>query len=266
MNDFSAVPPAPPAGAAEPAIVISDVAYAYGKTPPVLLDCNLAIARGRVLALLGPNGSGKTTLLKLTAGALRPTHGTITVRGNIGYVPQLIQTGFAYTVIDMVLMGRARQIGTFATPSARDEQIALRALERVGMAAFARRTFDALSGGERQLIVLARALAAEADILVLDEPMAALDLRHQQSVLQWMHRLAREDGLTVIFSTHQPQHADVVADDVALMTGPGRMIAGPARDVLKPELLAELFGIELVRAGGTGHAPGTGVLVPKWKL
>ncbi len=248
------------------AVAIRGVSFAYQRSAPVIRDCTLDIARGRVLSILGPNGSGKTTLLKLIAGVLKPSDGTITVHGGIGYVPQIIQIGFAYSVIDVVLMGRARQIGLFATPSAHDERVASAALERVGMLEFARRTFDALSGGERQLVVLARALAAESDVLVLDEPMAALDLRHQQLVLHWIRRLARDDGLTVVFSTHQPQHADVVADDVALIDGAGQLTAGAARDILEPKRLAELFGIELLRVEGADAAPGSGALIPNWKL
>ncbi len=248
------------------AVSIRGVSFAYPGVPPIIRDCTLDIARGRILGILGPNGSGKTTLLKLVAGALKPSDGAITVSGRIGYVPQFLQISFAYTVLDVVLMGRARQIGTFATPSAADERAALAALDRVGMLSFAARAFDELSGGERQLVVFARVLAAEAEVLVLDEPMASLDLRHQQVVLQWIRRLARDDGLTVVFSTHQPQHADVIADDVALISEPGEMVAGPAREVLDLPPLEKLFGVGLRRIGVAGDEPGRGVLVPDWKL
>lgn len=249
-----------------PAVAIRDVSFAYPGVPPIVRDCTLDIARGRILSILGPNGSGKTTLLKLVAGALEPLTGAITVSGRVGYVPQFLQISFAYSVLDVVIMGRARQIGMFATPSAADERAALAALDRVGMLSFAARAFDELSGGERQLVVFARVLAAEAEILVLDEPTAALDLRHQQVVLQWMQRLARDDGLTIVFSTHQPQHADVIADDVALISGPGRIVAGTATDVLQLSSLETLFGVGLRRIAAAGDEPGRGVLVPDWKL
>ncbi len=248
----------------ETAVSIDRVTFGYVPATPIIRDCRLEIGRGRVLGILGPNGTGKTTLLKLIAGILQPRSGRLTVRGRTGYVPQVMQLGFAYRVFDVVLMGRARQIGVFATPSAEDERAAASALDRVGMSAFATRPFDELSGGERQLVIFARALAGESDILVLDEPTAALDLRHQQLVLQWVRRLAYEDGLTVVFSTHQPQHADLVADDVALMFGPGHMFVDTARVALDPARLTELFGIGIRRAPNEGALHGP--LVPTWTV
>ncbi len=250
------------------AVQLAGVTFAYGRAAPVICNCTLDIARGRILSILGPNGSGKTTLLKLVAGALAPSGGTVTVHGQIGYVPQLVQISFAYSVLDVVLMGRARKIGLLATPTARDEQAAIAALDRVGMRSFTTRAFDELSGGERQLVVFARALAAEADVLVLDEPMASLDLRHQEVVLKWMRRLAHDDGLTVVFSTHQPQHADAIADDVALIAGvgAGRIAMGVAREMMHPAALEELFGVGLRRISGAGDDTNDGVLVPAWKL
>lgn len=248
-----------------PAVTLRGVSFAYRKDAPVLIDCTLEIVRGSIVSILGQNGSGKTTLLKLIAGALRAQRGALIVRGGIAYVPQAMQISFAYSVLDVVLMGRARQIGVFATPSAADERAAIAALDRVGISALRSRAFDELSGGERQLVALARALATEAEILVLDEPMAALDLRHQQVVLQWIRRLAHHDGLTVVFSTHQPQHADVVADDAVLVFGPSRVVMGTVAEVLRPEPLADLFGVELQRAAFVNGTDAR-VLVPRWRL
>ena len=123
------------------------------------------------LAILGPNGCGKSTLLKLTLGLLKPQEGAVSVRGRAAFVPQLFDMAFDYTVLDMVLMGRARQIGLFAQPSAQDEAAARTALGRFGIEALAQRGFHELSGGQRQLAIFALALVTEADILVLDEPL-----------------------------------------------------------------------------------------------
>jgi iron complex transport system ATP-binding protein len=159
-----------------------------------------AVERGSTFAILGPNGSGKTTFLKLLIGALASGEGAIRATGQIAFVPQLFQVSFPYRVLDMVLMGRARRVGFFSTPSAQDEVAALQALGRLQLADLAERPFDELSGGQRQLVIFARALATEADILVLD-------LKNQGVILEWIERLSRQEGLTVVFTTHHPHHA-----------------------------------------------------------
>ena len=247
------------------AVTINNVSFAYRSNAPVVKDCSLQIRTGGILALLGPNGSGKTTLLKLIAGALAPQSGTITRQAHIGYVPQFLQLSFSYSVLDVVLMGRAQQVGVFATPSRADIDVAQASLERLGLEAFGMRPFDELSGGERQLVAFARAIASNAKILVLDEPTSSLDLRHQQTVLSWIRKLAREDGLTIVFSTHQPQHADVVADQVALIQGAGDIVSGATNDMLTPARVGQLFGVEMQRVTRDA-ADGNGTLVTNWKF
>jgi len=195
--------------------------------------------------LLGPNGSGKTTLLKILLGALKPTTGSINVEGRTAFVPQLFQVTFDYSVLDMVLMGRARQVGLFSQPTAADEEAAMASLERFGIADFAGHPFHELSGGERQLVIFARALVSEAEILILDEPTSALDLRNQIKVLDWITRLSHEDGLTVIFTTHHPHHALAVADRALLMLGGAKFAQGPAHEVLNEDNLHQLYGVDL---------------------
>ncbi len=206
-----------------------------------------SIRRGSVFALLGPNGRGKTTLLRILLDVLKPAEGSVSVTGRVGFVPQLFQVTFDYSVLDMVLMGRARQVGLFSQPTARDREIAREMLGRLGLADLADKSFHELSGGQRQLTIFARALVAEANVLLLDEPTSALDLKNQVLVLDWIGRLSREDGLTVIFTTHHPQHALAVADDAFLMTGETEFACGPARDVLSEENLSALYGVELKR-------------------
>jgi iron complex transport system ATP-binding protein len=258
--------------ASRSAASLHDVSFSYARDRAIIdraiVDhASIDIARGRTLAVLGLNGCGKTTLLKLIAGTLTPTAGRVETFGRIAFVPQLTQVSFAYTSLDMVLMGRVKQIGLFGTPSSTDEAIATAALARVGVESLALRTFDTLSGGERQLILFARALASEADTLVLDEPTAALDLAHQDLVLQRIRSLARENGMTVVFSTHQPDHAVAVSDDVALMFRDAPFVCGPTHETMTAERLSRLFGIQVrqIAVDLDGNARRA-VFVPMWRL
>ena len=231
----------------EQALAFENLGFAYRPGAWVLRGCTAAVRPGSALAVLGPNGRGKSTLLKLLLGVLRPQEGSIAVQGRAAFVPQLFDVAFGYSVLDMVLMGRARHVGLFSQPSARDEEAALAALGRFGIADLAGRAFHDLSGGQRQMVVLARALVAEAQVLLLDEPTSALDLRNQALVLRWMARLAREDGLAVVFTTHHPHHALAVADEALLMLGPERFAHGPADAVLTEASLQALYGVAMRR-------------------
>ncbi len=227
------------------AIEFDNLGHAYKPGHWVFQNYKAKVRRGSIFALLGPNGSGKTTLLKAILGALKPTSGTIAIDGRTAFVPQLFQVTFDYTVLDMVLMGRARQVGLFSQPSAQDEEAAMASLDRFGIADFARHPFHELSGGERQLVIFARALVSEAEILILDEPTSALDLKNQIVVLDWITRLSYQDGLTVLFTTHHPHHALAVADNALLMLGGSKFAYGPASEVLSEKNLHSLYGVDI---------------------
>lgn len=231
----------------DPALSFENLGFAYRPGTWVFRGCQGVAQRGQVFAILGPNGCGKTTLLKLLIGILHPREGVIRRHGPMGFVPQLFQVSFSYSVFDMVLMGRARRIGLFAVPSAHDEDIAMAALRRLGIASLADRAFDELSGGQRQLVIFARALAAEADILVLDEPTSSLDLKNQGFILDWIRRLSREENLTVVFTTHHPDHAYAVADLTLLMLGPHDFLHGSTHTVMTEDRLHQLYGTDLKR-------------------
>ncbi len=227
-------------------LTTEQLGYRYGPAGDwIFRDLDLAVPRGAVCASLGPNGRGKTTLLKALLGVLTPREGRLRVAGSVGYVPQSLQAPFPYRSLDMVVMGRARHIGLFASPQREDYAIALDALTRLGAAQHAERPVTELSGGERQLVMIARAVASQADLLILDEPASALDYYNQQAVLRALAELARRDGKTVVFTTHNPQHALAVADHALALHRGGGYEMGPVDAVLSEHRLSELYGLTI---------------------
>lgn len=223
---------------------------------------NFTAPAAAVTAILGPNGSGKTTLLRALCGIAPLAEGQIAASGPVGHVPQAAQADLAYRVIEMALLGRSRHLGRFGAPGARDIAIARDCLAEVGIADLADRRYDQLSGGQRQLVLLARALATGADILVMDEPASALDLTNQGVVLRLMRRLADDRGMTVLFTTHHPEHALDVADQ-ALLLGPPGPLFGPAAAILDEANLSRLYGVPIRRLDyADDDGPGT-ALVPR---
>jgi len=234
---------------------------------------DVALATGEVLALLGPNGGGKTTLLKTLLGLLKPKAGEIRLDGRplgefsirararvIAYVPQVHIGTFAYTVETMVLMGRAAHGSLFSRPSAHDRAVAHAALERFGIARLGDRPYTMISGGERQLVLLARALAQEPQFVVLDEPTASLDFGNQGRVMAEIKALAKS-GHGVLFTTHDPNHALRSADRAYLLRAGTRIAEGPAASVLDRERLEALYQATVERlvdpeTGGVAFLPG----------
>jgi iron complex transport system ATP-binding protein len=224
---------------------------------PILKGYSLSVAKGSVLAIMGANGVGKTTLLHTIMGLRKPTEGAVHVNGKLGFVPQLFQAAFSYSVIDMVLMGRARRIGLFGSPSAADYAVAREYLKRMGVERLEERAFNTLSGGQRQLVIIAQALCSECDILVLDEPCSALDYKNQSIVMQSLKRLNTEMGMTIVFTTHAPQHGLDVASDVLLMKGASSYRHGPTAEVLTAANLTELYDVPVDRADFAGSSAFT---------
>jgi len=232
---------------------------------------DVTLAQGEVLALLGPNGGGKTTLLKTLLGILRPLDGEAQIDGRslaaysirerarrIAYVPQSHVPTFAFTVEAVVLMGRTAHGNLFSRPSSHDREVAAHALAQFGIAPLAERPYTMISGGERQLVLLARALAQEPQFIVLDEPTASLDFGNQGKVMREIRALAAS-GLGVLFTTHDPNHALRAADRAYLLRGGERLAEGPTREILTRERLEALYGapVQLIAdADGTAFIPG----------
>lgn len=218
-----------------------DLSFRYGRGRWIFRRLNLTLARGEILAVLGPNARGKTTLLKTLSGLQTPVEGDLTC-AEVGYVPQSHTPAFGLTVLDMVVMGRARHIRAHRMPDKRNLAVATTCLERIGIAELADRDYHALSGGQRQMVLIARALASDCSVLILDEPASALDLRNQARVLNCLRTLA-DEGMGIIMTTHHPDHALQIAERSLLFIGPDELAVGPTTDLLCEVALTELYGL-----------------------
>ena len=245
-----------------PLIEARGLHYAYASdAPSVVSGASLGVERGTLAALIGSNGSGKSTLIRLLAGLLKPDEGEVFFDGapldaieprtrarRIAYVPQTIQTVFPFTALEVVLTGRSPYTTRFRFENRHDVGVARAALAAVDALHLAERPLTELSGGERQLVALARALAQEPECLLLDEPSSALDLKHRAGLVRHLRRLRDERGLTALVVTHDLLLIDPAFDRVFAMRGGEMAAAGAPRDVLRDEVLAAVYGDEHVRA------------------
>jgi iron complex transport system ATP-binding protein len=244
-------------GNARPAIlVVAGLSFGYdGPGHEVLRDLSLEVPAGAVTAILGPNGSGKTTLLRLLLGVLRPQSGAVQLAGQplgdysrrersrlVGLVPQDEHIPFDFTVLEYVLLGRAPYLSPLQMPGESDRRIAGRALHTVGLVGLADRLLPTLSGGERRLATVARALAQQPRVLLLDEPAAHLDLSNQGRLLAIIRRLVGE-GTTPVLTAHDPALAATVAS-FAILIRHGRVLAaGPVSETLNEDTLSATYGV-----------------------
>jgi iron complex transport system ATP-binding protein len=230
------------------------LAIGYQRTV-VAREIGVSVGPGEVVCLLGPNGSGKTTLFKTLLGLIRPIEGAVSVAGRdigawprqelarqVAYVPQAHVSVFPFAVRDMVVMGRTAHLGLFSSPGAADRQRAEEALEGLGIAHLADREYSRVSGGQRQLALIARALVQDAPAVIMDEPTASLDFGNQALVLSEVKRLAQR-GLGIVLSTHDPDHAFAAGSRVLLLHE-GRVLAsGAPKDVLTQARLEQVYGV-----------------------
>ncbi|WP_439240598.1 ABC transporter ATP-binding protein [Lonepinella sp. BR2474] len=232
-------------------IEVKNLKIGYQQT--VADHLNIEFPHQKITALLGANGCGKTTLLKTILGLIKPLQGDILIENTphfdwtaaqlartIGYVPQAQQGVFSIPVSDMVLLGRTAYLAWYATPSRQDKQIAQQCLEQLSIAHLANKSYIALSGGERQLVLIARALAQQPRCLIMDEPTSNLDFGNQIRVLEKIQQL-RQQGLTIIFTTHQPEQALRYADNVVLMDQARIVKQGEPKAVMELALLAQIY-------------------------
>ncbi|NPD13919.1 ABC transporter ATP-binding protein [Xinfangfangia sp. D13-10-4-6] len=243
----------------QPLLQAQGLSIGHGREA-LITGIDLTLAAGQVLCLLGPNGAGKTTLFRTLLGLIPPLAGKITLGGSdlallgrariarhLAYVPQSLQPPFAYSAFDIVLMGAAARLSGLARPGPREEAKAHEALERLGISDLARRDVTRLSGGQRQMVLIARALAQGAGGLVMDEPTASLDFANRAQVSEAIRRLAGE-GTPVILSTHDPDHAAALSSHALLINRGGVVASGPAAQVLQAETLSRLYGTPVRQA------------------
>ena len=233
------------------------VSFSYDRRRTILDDVSIAVRRGSILGLLGPNGSGKTTLLRLLSGVLSPATGRLAFDGaplegiprralarRIAVVPQETHSAFDFSALDIVLMGRYPHLRPLELEGPDDLAIAHEAMEATGTAALAARRFATLSGGEKQRVVIASALAQASDALLLDEPTASLDIGYQFEIASLLARLNRERGTTMVVSTHDLNFAAALCSELVLLKN-GRVLAqGPVDEALTPQAIRALYGID----------------------
>jgi manganese/zinc/iron transport system ATP- binding protein len=251
--------------ASSTAIEVHELSVTYGQKP-VLWDIDVSIPTGSLAAIVGPNGAGKSTLLKAILGLVTPTHGSVqlfgqsisSARSQVGYVPQResVDWDFPITVADVVLMGRYGKLGWLRRPSKADRQIAESYLEQVEMAQFADRQISQLSGGQQQRVFLARSLAQEAALYLMDEPFAGVDAATEQTIISIMRRL-REQGRTIVCVHHDLQTVPEYFTWV-LMLNFHAIAAGPVQSIFTPENLQKTYGGRLTILDRVSEAIRTG--------
>lgn len=235
---------------------LTDVAIGYDGTA-LVEGITLELHSGSTTCLMGANGVGKTTLFKTVLGLLPALRGRIALGGHdlaamtrneiarrVALVPQAYQGDPSHTVLDIVVMGRTARLGLFSTPGRDDTAAAWRALETLGIADLGHRSADRISGGQRQLMLIARALAQETDVVIMDEPTASLDLGNRLALLDQIRALAGR-GLSLLVSTHEPEHAFVIADRVAVIGRGQRFEVGAVDELLTSARLSALYGVAL---------------------
>lgn len=237
-------------------IEVKNLSFSYGEKE-VLKDVSFTAEYGQFLSVLGPNGVGKSTLFRCMLGLLRPTAGGTFIDGKstagmtasqlsryMAYIPQSHNPVFNYSVFDMVLMGTTGQMGNFSSPGKEQVRAAEKALARLGISHLRDRGYANISGGERQLALIARALVQDAKILIMDEPSSALDYGNRMRVMQTVKSLTKE-GYTVIQSTHDPDQAFLYSDRVLAIHG-GRVLAyGEPKETICDSLISTLYGVEV---------------------
>lgn len=262
-----------------PLLSVEQVGFSYGQQQ-ILSDISFSVDKGEAFCLLGPNGCGKTTLLDCIFGFQKLKSGHIIISGesisetapgnlarSISYVPQSHERTFPYTVLEIVMMGRAAYTGLFSAPKRADRRIAESAIDTVGISHLKTRPYTRLSGGEGQLVMIARALAQNTPLVIMDEPTAHLDFKNELIVLETIARLVREKGISVIVATHFPNHCfffenNAIPTMVAMLKDTRFIETGPPENVLQEDKIKALYGIQadIITYSNGNDRPGKQVI------
>ncbi|MBU5474818.1 ABC transporter ATP-binding protein [Roseburia sp. MSJ-14] len=238
---------------------IENGCFGYPKQEEILKNINLHLEKGHILSVLGPNGIGKTTLLKCMIGLLPWTKGRSLLNGTdlremksrdiwntISYIPQAHSFSFSYTGLEMVMLGRSSHLGLFEQPGAREIEMAEAMMEKVGITRLAGKDCNRMSGGELQMVLIARALINEPELIILDEPETGLDFHNQILVLNMIERLAHEEGISAIMNTHYPTNAMSIADEAFMMNRKGERFYGTTDSILNEQNISRSFDVNVI--------------------
>lgn len=233
--------------------------FGYPKQDEILTDINIQLDEGHILSVLGPNGIGKTTLLKCMIGLMPWSRGCSLFMGNdirnmsskqiwntISYIPQSHGFSFSYTGLEMVMLGRSSHLGLFQQPGKKEIELAEQMMERVGITRLADKDCNRMSGGELQMVLIAKALINEPKLIILDEPETGLDFHNQILVLNMVEKLAHEENISAIMNTHYPTNAMSIADEAFMMNHSGERFYGKTGDILNEQNISRSFDVNVV--------------------
>ena len=233
--------------------------FGYPKQEEILTDINIKLEEGHILSVLGPNGIGKTTLLKCMIGLMPWSCGRSLLAGKdictlkskeiwnmISYIPQTHGFSFSYTGLEMVMLGRSSHLGLFQQPGHREIEMAEAMMDKVGITRLADKDCNRMSGGELQMVLIARALINEPKLIILDEPETGLDFHNQILVLNMVEKLAHEENISAIMNTHYPTNAMSIADEALMMNRKGDRFYGPTGDILNESNISKSFDVNVV--------------------
>ena len=239
-------------------IEVDHLSFSYDKSKNIISDINFRLKKGEIFVILGSNGAGKTTLLNCVSNMLKPDSGTIRIKGKeiteysvgnlatvVGYVPQITVPAFSYTCRDYIVMGRAPHMSLMRVPGRAEYAVADAVMEQMNITYLADKSYGNISGGERQQVQIARVLAQEPEIVILDEPANHLDYGNQLKIMQIIYDLANKKGLTVILTSHNPDHSIILDGTVGILDKDGHLTVGNAADTVTEDSLKQLYDTDL---------------------